>query len=101
MTNDENLESCDFKMFNLDLSASTYEDGKITKISWKDSHLFFRFGYFRYVKFNAYQTVSQYISLRQRDNQWLKVDMYLDWDLNKTALFVNDKYQITMDFYHG
>ena len=27
--------------------------------------------------------------------------MILDWDLNKTALYINDTYQITMDFYHG
>ena len=27
--------------------------------------------------------------------------MVLDWEKNKTALYVNEKYQITMDFYHG
>jgi hypothetical protein len=29
------------------------------------------------------------------------VDVILDWTNNKTALYINDKYQITMDFYHG
>ena len=31
----------------------------------------------------------------------MKVDMILDWEKNKTAMFINETYQITMDFYHG
>jgi hypothetical protein len=91
-------------MFNINKTGSTYDaddKNKITKISWKDSHLFFRFGYFRYVKFNAYASVSQYLKMRQKDKQWMKVDMILDWDKNLTALYINETYQITMEFYHG
>jgi len=31
----------------------------------------------------------------------MKVDILLDWDANKTTLYINNTYQITMDFYHG
>jgi len=54
-------------MFNINKTGSTYTDvdkTKITKVSWKDSMLFFRFGYFRYVKINAYQSISQYLKMR-------------------------------------
>ena len=59
-------------MFNINKTGSTYykdgdKKGEIKTVSWKDSHLFFRFGYFRYVKFNAYQSVSEYLKMRQRD----------------------------------
>jgi hypothetical protein len=45
--------------------------------------------------------VSQYIKTRQKDKEWMKVDMILDWNLNRTALYINETYQITMEFYHG
>ena len=55
-------------MFNINKTGSTYTDvdkTKITKVSWKDSMLFFRFGYFRYVKINAYQSISQYLEIKR------------------------------------
>ena len=33
MTDNENDESCDFKMFNINKTGSTYVDNKITKVS--------------------------------------------------------------------
>jgi len=31
----------------------------------------------------------------------MKVDMLLDWENNRTAMYINGTYQITMEFYHG
>jgi len=33
MTENEDDESCDFKMFNINKTASKYVDGKITEVS--------------------------------------------------------------------
>jgi len=101
MTSSEDHESCDFRLFNLNKTGSTYDDKKITSISWSATAIFFRFGFYRYVKFNAYSSISEYLKTRQRAEKWYKIDIIINWEKNKTALYINDDYQTTNAFYHG
>ena len=95
MTSSEDDESCDFRLFNLNKTGTKYDGKKIETISWTGTAIFFRFGYYRYVKLNAYTSVSEYLKTRQKKDKWYKMDLILDWDKNKTALYIDDEYQIT------
>jgi hypothetical protein len=66
-----------------------------------DSSAFFRLGYFRYAKLNAYVDEFQYLGLRQENDKWYKIDLIMDWTSNFTTMYVNNKYATSADFYHG
>ena len=39
--------------------------------------------------------------MRQKSDKWYKIDLILDWTLNKTALYIDNEYQTTAAFFHG
>jgi len=63
--------------------------------------VFFRLGFFRYAKLNAYVDERQYLGLRQKNDEWYKIDLILDWRRNFTTMYIDDEYATTADFYHG
>lgn len=49
----ENAESCDVKLFHLNYTDSTFEDGNLVALNRTEAPVFFRFGFYNYVKVNA------------------------------------------------
>ena len=43
----------------------------------------------------------QLLSRRQVNEQWNKMDFILDWETNKTSLYINNKKMVKDEFYHG
>jgi hypothetical protein len=63
--------------------------------------VFFRLGFYKYAKLNAYVDERQYLGVRQESNTWYKIDLILNWKSNFTSMYINDKFETSADFYHG
>ena len=77
------------------------ETTKESTVSWSDTSVFFRLGFYKYAKLNAYVDERQYLGLRQEENTWYKIDLILSWKNNFTSMYIDDEYATSADFYHG
>jgi len=41
------------------------------------------------------------MKIRQKKDKWYKIDFLLDWEKNKTTLYVDNISQAESEFYHG
>ena len=57
--------------------------------------MFFRFGYFKYIKLNLFDMVLKYEPLR-----WYKFDFIFNWGKGTIAIYINDAYFSTQPFFY-
>lgn len=72
-----------------DSESYNQQTKKLEQVSWYDTSLFFRLGFFRYGKINAYVDEYSYLGLRQEVDKWYKIDLLLDWTSNYTSMYVD------------
>ena len=78
---------------------------KKAELKWKppltrnETVLFFRMGYFNYVKVNY--EINDHLEVQQVNKKWYKFDFLFDWKLNQTDFFIDGKYEWTTPFHHG
>ena len=98
-TDSQDLESCNFRLFrqgNKEAMGNQWNDKR--KINRAEVAIFFRFGFFRHFKIN-YQV--DYLKYRQENDKWYKIDFVMDWDQNKTTMFVEGEPQTIANFYQA
>ena len=87
-TNNITAESGDIRLVQLSDSAS------FSRINERDS-LFFRLGFYGYVRFNLKEMVMKYTN-----GTWYTVDFILDWNRKKIALYIDNNFKTNQKFYY-
>ena len=65
-----------------------------SKIDESDS-VFFRFGFFEFIRLNLENMVEKYEAAR-----WYDVDIIIDWDKQGVSIYINDDYITSTGFFH-
>lgn len=86
-------ETGDFRLVYLDpgkLSSNSF-----SKYDNSDS-IFFRFGFYNFIRVNLEDLVYSFEPVR-----WYIVDLLLNWDDQKVAIFIGGQYILTVDFFYS
>ena len=84
---DQALEAGDIRLTKIDPTT-------LKKIEDNDS-LFFRFGFYDYMRLNLDDMVAKYTK-----DTWYQLDFLFDWEDQKIALYINEKWNATQKFFN-
>ena len=96
----ESAESCDVKLFHLNVDDTTYDGSLLKKVNRTEAPVFFRFGFYNYVKVNA-ERKEQWLGMRPVLDTWYRFDLLLDWDKKDVELYVDGVFQRKFDFFQA
>ena len=86
-------ETGDFRLVYLD--SGKLSSNSFSKYDNSDS-IFFRFGFYNFIRVNLEDLVYSFEPIR-----WYIVDLLLNWDDQKVAIFIGGQYTLTVDFFYS
>ena len=66
-----------------------------------EAPIFFRFGFYNYVKVNAERGQKQFLEVRPSVDTWNRYDFLLDWEDGMTKLYVDGNYKHSFVFFEA
>lgn len=87
-TDSPDIESCDVRLTYDNLTVEG-----LNKVEWQDS-VFFRFGYFNYMKLNLMSMVQMFTN-----DTWYQIDLLLDWTNQVVTVYVDNQQMASDKFF--
>ena len=90
------------KLLTVNSETSTFDDsGALVKLNRTEAPIFFRFGFYNYVKVNAERGQKQFLDVRPSVDTWNQYDFLLNWEDGTTKFFVDGEYKHSFVFFEA